>query len=75
MKYLDGQPARVGDRIKIGQRDQGVVVCSIDTGEGTPECPFSEWSYLKTGVMILTSKHALIHYSEPDEDLELIQRA
>lgn len=75
MKYQNGQAAQVGDRVKIGLHDQGIVVCSIDSGEGTPEYPISQWSYLKIGVMILTSKGALIHYSEPDEDLELIQRA
>jgi len=33
MKYADGQEMRLGDRVRLGADDGGVVVCVIDTGE------------------------------------------
>ena len=37
MKYPDGQEVRLGDRVKLGHDDGGVVVASIDTNEYTSE--------------------------------------
>ncbi|MDC0748549.1 hypothetical protein [Polyangium mundeleinium] len=75
MKYWDGQDVRLGDRVRLGDDDGGVVVCSLDTGEYSDEHPESAWGYLKRGVMILFPKYGLIHYEQPEEDLELIARA
>jgi hypothetical protein len=50
-------------------------VCSIDTGEYSPEFPREQWSYLGTGVMIQFANYGLVHYTEPDEDLEFLGRA
>jgi hypothetical protein len=43
MKYQGGQESRLGDRIRIGGDSSGVVVCSIDTDEYTPEFPREQW--------------------------------
>jgi hypothetical protein len=75
MKYWNGQDVRLGDRVKLGDDDAGVVVCSIDTGEYSDEHPESAWGYLKRGVMISFPKYGLIHYEQSEEDLELIARA
>ena len=75
MKYADGQEVRVGDRVKLGADDGGVVVCSIDTGDYTDAHPEAQWGYLKKGVMIQFPIHGLIHYVEPEPDLVLIERA
>lgn len=75
MKYCDGQEVRLGDKVKLGDDDGGVVVCSMDTGEYSDEHPESAWGYLKRGVMISFPKYGLIHYEEPEEDLQLIARA
>jgi hypothetical protein len=75
MKYPDGQEVKVGDKVKLGHDADGIVVCSIDTGEYIDEYPESEWSYLKKGVVIKFPLHGLIHYEEPEPDLQLIGRA
>jgi len=75
MKYADGQEVRLGDRVKLGQDDGGVVVASIDTNEYSGEHSEAQWGYLKKGVMIKFPLHGLIHYDEPEPDLQLVKRA
>jgi len=75
MKYPDGQEVQLGDRVKLGNDSGGVVVCSIDTDEYTEKHSKVQWGYLKKGVMIEFPLWGLIHYEEPEEDLELIARA
>jgi hypothetical protein len=74
MKYQDGQEVRLGDHVRLGGESTGTVVFSIDTDEYTSEFPRKDWSYLGTGVMIRSPSLGLLHYSEPDEDLELLDR-
>ena len=73
MKALSGQRIAVGDRVKLHAAHCGTVVCSIDTGEFTSEYPKAEWGYLKTGILVRTDDGDLFHYTEPDEDFELIR--
>lgn len=75
MKYPDGQDVRLGDRVKLGDDDRGIVVASIDTDEYSDAQPRAQWAYLKKGVMIEFPKHGLIHYEQPEPDLQLIERA
>ena len=75
MKYPDGRQVRLGDRVKLGGDDAGIVVASIDTNEYSTEHPSAQWSYLQKGVMIEFPSYGLIHYEEPDADLQLIARA
>ena len=74
MKYADGQEVRLRDRVKLGEDEGGIVVCSIDTAEYTDDYPQAQWSHLKKGVMISFPKYGLIHYEESEEDLQLIAR-
>ena len=74
MKYPDGQEVRLGDKVKLGQDTGGVVVCSIDTSEYSEDCSEAQWGYLKKGVMINFPMYGLIHYEEPEPDLQLISR-
>jgi hypothetical protein len=46
-----------------------------DTGEYSAEHPQGQWSYLKKGVLINFPRWGLIHYVEPEPDLQLIGRA
>jgi hypothetical protein len=75
MKYVDGQEVRLGDRVKLGQDEGGIVVASIDTGEYSEGHSAAQWGYLKKGVMINFPQHGLIHYEEPEPDLQLTGRA
>ena len=49
VKYPDGRETRLGDRVKLGQDDGGVVVASIDTNEYGSEHSKAQWGYLKKG--------------------------
>jgi len=73
MQYFNGQRILVGDKVRLGDSD-GIVVCSIDDAVYTPAHPAAQWSYLKEGVMIEFQKYGLIHHTEMDEDLVLIER-
>jgi hypothetical protein len=75
VKYPDGQEVRLGDRVKLGQDEGGVVVASIDTNEYSSEGSKAQWGYLKKGVMIEFPTYGLIHYEEPEPDLQLIERS
>ena len=74
MKYSDGQEVRLGDRVKLGEDDGGVVVASIDRGEYSETHPAAQWAYLKRGVIVEFPTYGLIHYEEPEPDLQLIER-
>ena len=75
MKYPDGKEAHLGDKVRLGQDEEGVVVCSIDTGEYSDKYPEEQWGYLQRGVLINFPNSGLIHYEEPDSDLSLIKQA
>jgi len=75
MKYADGQDVKLGDRVRLGHDDGGVVVASIDTGVYSDRHSEAQWSYLKKGVMVEFPTYGLIHYEDPEPDLELIERA
>jgi hypothetical protein len=75
MNYWDGQEARIGDKVRLGDEVNGVVVCSIDRSEYEGEHSEAQWGYLGKGVMIQFEKYGLIHYAEADEDLVLLGRA
>lgn len=75
MEYADGQEVKLGDRVRLGQDDGGIVVCSIDTNEYSDAYPATQWGYLKKGVMINFPLYGLIHYESPEPDLQLIARA
>jgi hypothetical protein len=72
MKYLNNRDVAVGDRLLLWHDQPGTVVCSIDTGEFTEEYPKEQWGYLKSGILAKTDIEELFHYTEPDEDLELM---
>ena len=75
MNYADGKEVIVGDKVRLGIDDGGIVVCSIDRDEYTKDHPESKWGYLKKGVVIEFPKFGLIHYEEPEDDLVLIERS
>lgn len=75
MKYPDGREIMKGDKVRLGEETEGVVVCSIDLDDFSDEHPKEAWGYLSKGVMIEFEKYGLIHYAdEPSYDLVLISR-
>ena len=75
MEYPDGQEVKLGDIVCLGDDQQGVVVCSIDTGEYSEAYQQAQWGYLNGGVLIEFPSYGLIHYTSPDPDLRLVAHA
>jgi hypothetical protein len=75
MKYPDGQEVKLGDVVALGRGEEGIVVCSIDTGEYSEVYPQAQWGYLDSGVLIKFPSYGLIHYEEPELGLRLIAHA
>lgn len=75
MNYVNGEQVRLGDRVKLGDDNGGIVVCSIDTGEFSSAFPRAEWDYLARGVLIEFPRYGLIHYTEAEPGLALVERA
>jgi hypothetical protein len=73
MKYPDGTIARLGDRVRITNGDTGVIVASMDTDEYSREYPAENYAELKTGILILTDKGALVRFEEPDHSKLLMR--
>lgn len=76
MRYPDGQEVIIGDIVSLNKSkdSEGVVVCSLDRGEYSKEFTQEQWGYLKKGILIEFTRFGLIHYEEPDSDLELVSR-
>jgi hypothetical protein len=74
MRYADGQEVMLGDKVRLGDDDGGVVICSIDTGDFSNEASEAQWGYLKRGAVIKFPKFGLIHYETAEPDLVLIAR-
>ena len=75
VSYSDGEEVRIGDKVKLWEGCYGVIVASIDAQQYSVEFPQDERNYLKVGVLINSDQAGLIHYAEPDEDLELVERS
>lgn len=75
MRYRDGQDVKLGDHVRLGHDDRGVVVCSIEAGEFTPEFPEAQWAHLKVGFVVRFPNYGVIHYAEAEDDLVLIERS
>lgn len=74
MKDVAGKEIRLGNHVKIGTADRGVVVFSIDTHEYSSDFQQKDWEYLQKGIMVRTNGDALIHFTgdSDSEDLEII---
>jgi hypothetical protein len=74
LKYPNGEDARLGDTVRIGELERGVVVCSLDTQEYSAQFPRSEWKYLGNGILVKFERLGLVHYAEPEPALALVKR-
>ena len=69
----NGRLIRVGDRVTMGSGITGVVVFSIDMDEFSAEFPKEQWQYLGRGIMVRSEQAGLVHLSEGDEDVQVIE--
>lgn len=65
MNYSDGSEVRLGDRVRLGNGDTGVVVASPESGEFGEGYSKEAWSSLETGALIRTDRGALVHLEPP----------
>ncbi|UFZ03592.1 hypothetical protein LQG66_30950 [Bradyrhizobium ontarionense] len=75
MKYPDGQQVALGDRVRLGVNDGGLVVAHIDANEYNADYPKEQWAYLKKGALITFPEYGLLHYEVAESDLQLVSRA
>jgi hypothetical protein len=69
MLYANGHVVRVGDRICFHGGLEGLVVCSIDDAEFSPNYPESAWAYLGRGILVNTDEAGLVHLAFAPPDL------
>jgi hypothetical protein len=75
VKYNNGDPVILGDKVDLGGEMKGVVVAVIDTNEFSLDYPADEWSYLAIGALVVSSDGGLIHYTNSEQNFILIERA
>lgn len=75
MLYPSGEEAHIGDKVRLGESERGVVVCSLDTNEFSQKYPRWEWLELKRGILVEFANLGLVHYVEPEESLVLVSRS
>jgi hypothetical protein len=63
---------KLGDKILYDGKYIGVVLCNIDRDDYPSQKFKEEWSYLKTGIIVDFNLFGLVHFSETDEDITLI---
>jgi hypothetical protein len=56
MRCPEGQEVRLGDQVVLWAGCEGVVVCSIDTGEFSDDYPEADCAHLERGVLIASSE-------------------
>ena len=74
MKYPDGREVKLSDQVELWSGNQGRVVCSIDAGEYAAGYPKEQWAYLGRGIVVLSEKAGLVHYTEPEPRMRLVKR-
>ena len=75
MRYANGQDILIGDQVRLGSDDKGVVACDIGAGLFSPSYPESEWGYLGEGIVVVFPQHGTLHMKDVEPSLELICRA
>jgi hypothetical protein len=73
MNYRDGQAVQLGDKVRLGDDQSGVVVAVIEAGEYASGYRASDWQYLGNGLIVSTD-FGDVRFDEPDEDMALVDR-
>ena len=75
MEYSNGMEVKLGDKVLIDGKYNGVVVANIDGSEYSEKEPEAKWGYLGSDVMIDTDFGGLVHYKQENMEHEEIQLA
>lgn len=73
MKYQNGDAVHVGDTVALGNDTIGIVVGIIEEKLYASGYKSADWQYLGRGLIVSTS-FGDVRLSEPDEDMELVER-
>ena len=74
MNYPSGDEVRVGDKLELWMGCSGVVVASMDSESYSDSYPESEWAYLQHGILVVTEQVGLLHYTNPEPTMRLLDR-
>lgn len=64
----------IGDKVTLGGDWSGRVVCVIDDDRYTAPESKEKWGYLEKGIVVSSPQAGYVHFPEPDDDLDLIER-
>jgi hypothetical protein len=73
MHYRNGDTVQLGDKVHLGNDEEGVVVGIIDESRYADGYSGADWEFLGHGLVVSTELGDL-RLPEPDEDLELLSR-
>lgn len=66
MNYVDGNKVRVGDKVSISGKYEGVILANVTDQEFTDNHPKEKWGYLEKGLLVETCFAGIVHYREED---------
>lgn len=74
MEYASGNSIKIGDKVRLGVTNEGLVVCDITNGFYSHEFPKIEWAHLETGILIYFKNFGIVHMDTIDPELNLVSR-
>ena len=74
MKYSSGEEIKLGDKVKLGEDNNGRVIGILDDKAGLDADFMEVWGHLEKGFLTKFPKYGIIHYETAEPDLELISR-
>lgn len=74
MKYRSGEEIQLGDCVSLGGGMTGSVVAILDTRSFLSGYSEEEWMYLGAGVLVSSPEAGLVHYPDPTDRIEFLER-
>jgi hypothetical protein len=75
LRYATGEIVRLGDRVRLGLKEEGAVVAVIGDDAFSEAYPKRDWDYLGQGALVHFPAYGLLYYEDWIEpDLALIAR-
>ena len=74
MKYSNGEEIKLGDRVKLGDDNNGLIIGLLGDKIGLDDDFIGQWGHLEKGFIAKFPQYGLIHYEKAEADLELVSR-
>lgn len=75
MRYTTGEAVHLGDAVTIAGDASGVVVGIVEGRKFRPDFVPEEWTYLQSGILVLSTELGLVHYPDDLSQLTLVGHA